>query len=135
MRPETPLLTVDCAAFEPNGGILLIRRANPPFRHCYALPGGFVECGETVEVACRREFEEETGLKAGPLQLIGVWSDPARDPRGHTVTIAYLTRISKATPLAASDADAAIWISDWRSLPMAFDHAEILAAAETRLTE
>lgn len=127
--PRGPALTTDCACFDCRGRVLLIRRKNPPFQGAYALPGGFVEIGETVEQACRREFEEETGLKAGQLHLIGVFSEPDRDSRGHTVTVAYLTRIDGAEPKAASDAAAAAWVDDWQSLEVAFDHKRILAAA------
>jgi len=128
--PRGPALTTDCVCFDSGGRVLLIRRKNPPFQGAYALPGGFVEIGETVEQACRRELEEETGLEAGALHLIGVFSEPGRDPRGHTVTVAYLTRIDGAEPRAASDAAAAAWVSDWRSLEVvAFDHKRILADA------
>ena len=82
--PKTPALTVDCVLFDAKGRLLLIRRGNPPFKGRYALPGGFVDVGETVEDACRRELMEETGVKAGRLELIGVYSDPKRDPCGHT---------------------------------------------------
>ena len=79
------------------GRVLLVRRGHPPFKGKYALPGGFVEIGETVEDACRRELMEETGVKAGRLQLLGVYSDPKRDPRGHTCAVVFLTRIARAT--------------------------------------
>lgn len=130
--PKTPLLTVDCVAFDRQGGVLLIRRANPPFEGCYALPGGFVDIGESVEDACRRELLEETGMKAGKLNLIGVYSDPSRDPRGHTATVAYLTEID-GKPKASSDAKTAAFVRNWRDLELAFDHALILKAAQARL--
>ena len=89
--PPTPALTTDCVLFRPDGQTLLIRRKNDPFAGGYALPGGFVEIGETVEAACRREVLEETGLEVGDLTLVGVYSDPQRDPRGHTASVAYAT--------------------------------------------
>jgi 8-oxo-dGTP diphosphatase len=114
-----------------DGRIVLIRRQNDPFRGGYALPGGFVDIGETVEAACRREVLEETGLSVGPLKLVGVYSDPRRDPRGHSVSVAFTTLLpGTARPQAGSDASAAMWVADWRGLDLAFDHAEIIADAD-----
>ena len=79
--PRTPLLSVDCVVIDASGRVLLVRRGQPPFKGMQALPGGFVEIGESVEQACRRELREETGVRAGSLRLIGVYSDPRRDPR------------------------------------------------------
>jgi 8-oxo-dGTP diphosphatase len=128
--PATPALTTDCVVFDARGYVLLIRRKHEPFRGSYALPGGFVDVGETVEAACRRELKEETGLAVGALRLIGVYSDPNRDPRGHTCSVAYLASIDRADVLAGDDAAAAEWVADWRSKTVAFDHAQILADAE-----
>lgn len=134
--PKTPLLTADCVAFDPAGRLLLVRRANDPFRGAYALPGGFVDIGETVESACRRELKEETGLDAGPLTLIGVYSDPDRDPRGHTCSVAFLTLIDPATaPTAGDDAADAEWVADWRDVTLAFDHAQIVIDAALLKTQ
>ena len=74
--PKTPVLTTDCVVCDGAGRVLLIRRKNEPFKGAYALPGGFVEIGETTEAACRREVLEETGLRVDELQLIGVYSAP-----------------------------------------------------------
>jgi 8-oxo-dGTP diphosphatase len=129
--PTTPALTTDCVIFDPEARVLLIRRGHEPFRGAYALPGGFVDVGETTENACRREVEEETGLEVHDLQLVGVYSDPSRDPRGHTVSVAYATRLPAAVaPRPGSDAASAEWVGDWRNLALAFDHAKILADAE-----
>jgi len=129
--PNTPVLTTDCVISDGEGRILLIRRKNEPFRGAFALPGGFVEIGETVEAACRREVLEETGIKTGALRLIGVYSEPGRDPRGHTVSVAFMTSVPPATrPQAGSDAEDAQWLSHWRDLDLAFDHAKIIADAE-----
>jgi len=120
---------------DPAVRVLLIRRGHEPFRGAYALPGGFVEVGETTESACRREVEEETGLEVHDLRLVGVYSNPNRDPRGHTVSIAYVTHLSTpVAPRSGSDAASAEWVGDWRSLELAFDHAKILADAEALIT-
>ncbi len=75
--------------------MLLIRRKNAPFKGRYALPGGFMESGETAETAARRELKEETGISVTRLRLVGVYSDPRRDPRGHAVSIAYVARVAR----------------------------------------
>lgn len=129
--PATPALTVDCVIFDAHGRVLLIRRKHEPFKGGYALPGGFVDLGETVEAACRREVSEETGLTVTDLRLIGVYSDPGRDPRGHTVSAAFLAVLNApATPQAGDDAATAEWVADWRGQTLAFDHAQILDDAE-----
>ncbi len=124
-----PALTTDCVLFDARGRVLLIRRKNPPFAGCYALPGGFMDLGETAEAACRRELLEETGLESDALALVGVYSKPDRDPRGHTVSIAYAGRIEGGVPRAADDAADAEWVDDWQSEVLAFDHATIIADA------
>jgi 8-oxo-dGTP diphosphatase len=131
--PNTPALTVDCVVIDGEGRLLLIRRGNPPFKGKYALPGGFVDVGETVEDACRRELMEETGVKAGRLALIGVYSDPHRDPRGHTCSVAFLSRVARAEPKAGDDAAAAEWVKGWSKLDLAFDHAKIVSDARRML--
>ena len=131
--PKTPALTTDCVVFDAKGRLLLIRRGNLPFKGRYALPGGFVDVGETVEDACRRELMEETGVKAGRLELIGVYSDPKRDPRGHTCSVAFLARVARSTPKAGDDAAAAEWVKSWSKLDLAFDHAEIVRDARRML--
>jgi 8-oxo-dGTP diphosphatase len=128
-KPVTPRLTADCVAVDARGRVLLIRRKHPPFVGHYALPGGFVDVGETVEDACRRELMEETGVKAGALRLVGVYSDPKRDSRFHTAAVAYLTRVRSPKAVAGDDAAAAEWVANWRKEPLAFDHALILRDA------
>jgi 8-oxo-dGTP diphosphatase len=128
--PKTPLLTTDCVLFDARGRVLLIKRARPPFEGAYALPGGFLEIGERAEAGCRRELLEETGIEAGRLNLLGVYSDPGRDPRGHTVSIAYWGAVRSAKPAAGDDAAAAEWVEGWRKTLLAFDHARILSDAE-----
>ena len=129
MRHKQPALTVDAVVFDAQDRLLLIRRKFPPFKGRYALPGGFVEFGETVEAAAARELHEETGLKSKALRLVGIYSDPKRDPRGHTVSVAYLVRVGAAAPKAGDDANAVEFVADWRSKKLAFDHNKIVADA------
>ena len=131
-RPKTPSLTADCVVLDAQGRVLLIKRKHPPYAGCYALPGGFVDIGETVEDACRRELMEETNVKAGKLTLVGVYSDPKRDPRGHTTSVVFLTRVRRANAKAGDDAAATEWVKRWRGLRLAFDHAKILSDAFRR---
>jgi len=131
--PRTPVLTVDCVAVDGDGRLLLIKRKNPPYAGKYALPGGFVDIGETVEDACRRELMEETAIKAGRLELIGVYSNPLRDPRGHTCSVAFLTCLARGRPKAGDDAAGAEWVKGWSKLDLAFDHARIVADARRKL--
>ncbi|MBN9263794.1 MAG: NUDIX hydrolase [Hyphomicrobium sp.] len=128
-KPVTPRLTTDCVAVDAKGRVLLIRRKNPPYVGHYALPGGFVDVGEMVEDACRRELMEETGVKAGSLHLVGVYSDPKRDPRFHTAAVVYLTRVRAPKAVAGDDAAAVEWVEDWRKAELAFDHGQILRDA------
>jgi 8-oxo-dGTP diphosphatase len=132
-KPRTPLLAVDCVVLDAQRRILLVRRGKAPYKGRYALPGGFVEVGEAVEAACRRELAEETGVRAGKLRLVGVYSDPARDPRGHVCSVVYLTRVARAAARAGDDAAAAEWVADWKKVELAFDHAAILADAARML--
>jgi 8-oxo-dGTP diphosphatase len=113
-----------------NNGVVLIKRKNEPFKDHYALPGGFVEYGETVEEALTREVKEETGLDVRPVKLVGVYSRPDRDPRGHTVTVAFLC-IGEGELKAGDDAkDVFIFpVEEALKLPLAFDHKEILKDA------
>lgn len=129
MHHKQPALAADAVVFGHDGRLLLIKRKHPPFEGRYALPGGFVEYGETVEAAAIRELREETGLKAKSCRLIGVYSDPKRDPRRHTVSAAFLIDVAKGAPKAGDDAAAAEFVADWRGEKLAFDHGKILADA------
>ena len=121
---RNPLPTVD-AIIEVGGGIVLIERKNPP--HGWAIPGGFQDWGESVEACAVREAQEETGLVVKLEELFYVYSDPARDPRHHTVTTVFIASAS-GTPVAADDAKkAGIFTANTLPAPLAFDHAQILA--------
>lgn len=128
-KPKTPLLSVDCIVFDRDDRLLLIKRANPPFKGRYALPGGFVDIGETVEDAALRELKEETGIDGKVIRLVGVYSDPKRDPRGHTVSAAFLIKPRSTKVVGGDDAASAEFVRDWRELKLAFDHSDILADA------
>lgn len=127
--PKTPLLATDCVVFDRRGRLLLIRRGRPPFKGQYALPGGFVEVGETVEAAALRELKEETGIDGRIVGLVGVYSDPKRDPRRHSVAVSFLVRPLSLKVAGGDDAASAEWIEDWRAVKLAFDHEEIVADA------
>jgi 8-oxo-dGTP diphosphatase len=129
---DGPYLTVDSVVFDDAGRLLLIRRRNPPFQGESALPGGFVDAGETVEAACLRELKEETGLHGEITNLVGVYSDPKRDPRRHTVSVAYLVRVpAGAKPVGGDDAADAAFVAEWRVAKLAFDHRKIVEDALT----
>lgn len=107
------------------GGIVLIRRANPP--HGWAIPGGFVDYGESVENAAVREAAEETGLDVKLTRLLGVYSDPERDPRQHTISTVFVAEAS-GTPVGLDDAaEAAVFTEDNLPEDIAFDHRKILS--------
>ncbi|CAA9451127.1 MAG: ADP-ribose pyrophosphatase [uncultured Rubrobacteraceae bacterium] len=126
--PETPKLMVD-VVIPSEEGIVLIRRGSDPFEGQWALPGGFVEVGETVESAAVREAAEETGLAVELARLVGVYSDPERDPRGHNVSVAFLARVVGGDLVAASDA-AEVSVLDPQATELAFDHRSIIADAK-----
>ncbi|MBD3389252.1 MAG: NUDIX domain-containing protein [Candidatus Altiarchaeales archaeon] len=125
MACENPKLTVDAAIVEDNR-IVLIRRANEPFQGMWALPGGFVDYGEKVEYATVREAREETSLDVEISKLVGVYSDPERDPRGHTVGVVFLCKVIGGELEAADDAQEARWFSLDDLPELAFDHSQIL---------
>jgi 8-oxo-dGTP diphosphatase len=129
MKPKTPLLTVDCVVFDKTDRLLLIKRAKAPFKGAYALPGGFVDVGETVEQAALRELQEETGLQGEIIALVGVYSDPQRDPRAHSVSCAFLVGARSNQVEGGDDAAQAEFRADWQAQRLAFDHARIVADA------
>jgi len=125
----SPALAADCVIFH-QGAVVLVKRKYEPYKGCYALPGGGVELGETVEQACIREMREETGLEISNLRLIGVYSDPDRDPRGHVVSIAFVAEADISGLQAGSDAAEVEIVNDWKDRDLAFDHDRIIRDAQ-----
>ena len=132
MDYKSPKLTVDGAVLKDKK-ILLIKRKNEPFKDKWALPGGFVEYGERVEDAVVREVFEETGLKTNILYLIGIYSDPSRDPRGHVVSVVYLLKIDKGQVKSGDDASDAKFFNIDNLPDLSFDHNIILKEIKRRL--
>ena len=126
-------VTADAVLFAEKGGqiyVLLIQRGNEPYKGFWAFPGGFLEMDETVARCAERELEEETGIVLTGMQLVGIYSDVERDPRGRVVTAAYAAMTTMPEANAGDDAAAAKW---WplNALPeLAFDHDKILADAK-----
>ena len=125
-------MTADCIVItrEDEPKVLLIQRGFEPFKGCWAFPGGFMNMDETTEQCAIRELEEETGLKVTEVHQVGAYSRIDRDPRGRTVTVAYLALIDVPTEVKGQDdAAKALW---WplSALPeLAFDHKEIMEDA------
>jgi 8-oxo-dGTP diphosphatase len=137
-RDPRPTLTADVAALRVKDDrleVLLVQRGHAPFRGAWALPGGFVDADEEPEAAARRELAEETGVAAAELRLLGVFGRPGRDPRGHTVTCAYLALFPPPAPepRAGDDAAKAQWWPAAAPPELAFDHSEVLAAGRAFL--
>lgn len=133
-KPKTPLLAVDIIIrrFE-DGKFLFIKRKNDPFKDLPALPGGFVDIGETVKAAARRELLEETGVpvEVDDLYFVGEYSEPDRDPRGHVVSMVYFADVDKPKARAGDDAAAVLWMhpSEAYEQLLAFDHNAIIKDA------
>ncbi|MEE8547203.1 MAG: NUDIX hydrolase [bacterium] len=121
---RNPFPTADIIIEIDGAGIVLIKRKNPP--HGWAIPGGFVDYGESVEAAAVREAKEETSLDVELTRLLGVYSDPDRDPRFHTVSTVFVARAS-GTPIGQDDAaEARVFTRDNLPDDLAFDHRSIL---------
>lgn len=134
---ERPSMTVDIVVTAPRDrqrNVLLVRRRNPPFEGRWAIPGGFVEPDEPLEKAARRELLEETGVDPVHLEQLRAFGDPGRDPRGWTISIAFIAELDEAEfrslrPRPGSDAAEVAWF-ELDDLPsLAFDHEQILAYA------
>src|SRR3954454_2271522 len=132
-----PSLTVDVVIVtrEANPRVLLIRRRKDPFAGAWAIPGGFVDEGEPLAAAAERELREETGVTDVALEQLAAFGDPGRDPRGWTVSVAFLARVAADTTATAADDAAAVGWHRLDKLPrkLAFDHATILERARARL--
>ena len=133
-----PAVTADCIVItkEPDPKVLLIERGDEPFKGCWAFPGGFMNMDETTEQCAIRELEEETGLHISEVHQIGAYSKVDRDPRGRTVTVAYLAIVDEPiTVNGQDDAAKAQWFS-LSALPvLAFDHDEIVQDAVKKYKE
>lgn len=128
MSYKSPKLTVDGVVLDHNS-LLLIERKNNPYQGKWALPGGFVEYNEKTTDAAIREVLEETGLKTTIQSLVGVYSDPNRDPRGHTVSVVYLLQKSGGKLHADDDAAKARFFPIDDHPKLAFDHEDIIKDA------
>lgn len=129
-----PSVTVDIVLLTdvfPHPKVLLIRRKTPPFKHLWALPGGFLEMDETLEESALRELNEETNISDVELTQVGTFGHPDRDPRGRVITIAYVGIINseQQKAVAGSDAVEVAWFSTLELPQLAFDHSEIIEKA------
>ena len=127
-----PAVTADCVVItkEAEPKVLLIQRGADPYKGCWAIPGGFMNMDETTEQCAIRELEEETGLKVSTVRQIGAYSKVDRDPRGRTITVAYLAIIDKPAQVTGQDdAVKAEWFPLSALPELAFDHADIMADA------
>ena len=131
MSYKNPSITADGILLKDKQ-ILLIQRKNDPFKGKWALPGGFVEYGEKTEDTVVREVFEETGLKTKIRGLVGVYSDPKRDPRGHTITVAYVLEITGGTLKAGDDASDVKFFNVNKLPTLSFDHEIIINDAIQR---
>lgn len=122
-----PTPTTDVVIYEPGLGVVIIKRSNEPYG--YALPGGFIDEGEAAEAAAVREMREETGLEVELTGLLGVYSQPDRDPRQHTLSVVFVGKARNPETLCAGDdaSDAAFYNLKNLPEPMAFDHSRILS--------
>ena len=134
-KPRNPIPTIDIILFENSNSnkVLLIKRKKDPFKDYFSLPGGFVNEGEKVEDAVRREAEEELLVKVEPIDILGVYSDPHRDPRGHIMSITFIVKIMSGELKAGDGVEEVKWIgiNNLGNIKIGFDHLKILSDYET----
>ncbi len=123
------IMAADLIIEYPDGRIILIKRKNDPYKDHWALPGGMVEANERVEQAAVREAKEETGVNIQLNRIVGVYSDPDRDPRGRVVSVTYHASPIDGDPAAASDASDIQLTDKFFEMPLAFDHEQMLRDA------
>jgi 8-oxo-dGTP diphosphatase len=137
MKQQEVSVTVDSvvfANFNDEFQVLLIKRKKEPYEAQWALPGGFINEKEDLETAAKRELKEETGLEIKTMEQVRAFGAPDRDPRGRTISIAFVCRIFEERQLkAGDDASEAIWVKVDDLPDLAFDHAEIIEAARRYL--
>ena len=136
-KPRNPIPTIDIILSENSNSnkVLLIKRSKDPFKDYFSLPGGFVNEGEKVEDAVRREAEEELLVKVEPINILGVYSDPNRDPRGHIMSITFIAKIIKGNLKEGDGVTELRWveINNLENIKLGFDHSKILSDYETWL--
>ena len=127
-KHENPDSTVD-VILQRDSHILLIKRMKDPFKDHFALPGGFINIGERAEDAMRREAKEETSLEIEPIDILGVYSDPQRDPRKHTISVVFVGRILQGEAKPGDDSIDVEWvhIDEIKNKKLGFDHNQILS--------
>ena len=134
-KSRNPIPTVDIILSDNanSNKVLIIKRKKDPFKDYFSLPGGFVNEGEKVEDAVKREAEEELLVKVEPIDILGVYSDPNRDPRGHIMSITFIAKIINAEPKAGDGVAELRWleINDLKNIKLGFDHSKILTDYQT----
>jgi len=122
---ESPSVMVDAVVIE-NEKLLLVTRKKDPFKGFLTFPGGKVDEGEKVEDAVKRELREETSLDIEPTDILGVYSDPSRDPRGHRISVVFIAKVISGEAKPSSDAESIEWLSVNEIKELGFDHNKIL---------
>lgn len=126
MKIEKVIVASDIIIENSDDSIILVKRANEPFINQWALPRGIMEPGETIEQAAVREAKEETGLDVHLTHLIGVYTQPGRDPRGRAISVLYAVKITGGNLSAGSDAQEVLKTKDFSQMQLAFDHNQML---------